>query len=97
MADKLIPFQKRVRRRLPVQMKHVWTDYLAFCQETPPQEAKAFSAHQQACKNALAHLLVLMKLAALMGPTSAPVAEETDWIRAAQTALAQTEETEDDC
>lgn len=97
MAEDFKKFQKRLHRRLPDQMKAVWQDYLAFCQCPLPDDAKAFSAHQQACKNALAHLLILMKLGAFPEAGTGPAAEETEWIQAARAAIAETEEKEDDC
>ncbi len=96
MTDTFIEFQKRLNARLPDQIKTVWEDYLAFCHVPAPDEAKAFSAHQQACKNALAHVLILIKLAAMTEPPSDRTVLQTDWIRAAQNALNQTEEIEDD-
>lgn len=97
MAEDFKKFQKRLHRRLPEQMKAVWQDYLAFCQCPVPDDAKAFSAHQQACKNALAHLLILMKLGAFPETEADPSAQENEWIQAARAAIAETEEKEDDC
>lgn len=47
-----------------------WTDYLSkaiqdyhlFATQTAPLEAKEFTAHHNACKAALAHILMIQKL-----------------------------------
>ena len=36
--------------------------YLEFALEAPPQDAKGFAAHHAACKAALSHLELLLKL-----------------------------------
>lgn len=51
-------------------LSETWTDYLnkaiqdyhLFATQTSPMEAKEFTAHHNACKAALAHILMLQKL-----------------------------------
>lgn len=97
MATDLKTLQRRMDKRLPEQIKTAMADYVAFCQTPVPDDAKAFSLYQQACKNALSHVLMLMKLASLVHPGPVDTGNDEEmWIKAAQMALTQTGEDDDD-
>ncbi len=96
MTEDLIKLQRKIQNKLPHHIKTIWKEYLTFCQIPPPEDTKQFSAYQQACKYALGHLLLLLKIAGVSTQKTDLLPEETDWITAAHTALAQLEGTEDD-
>ncbi len=59
----LMDLRRRLATTLPGQMQRVAEGYDAFAAQPPPDDAKAFQAHHAACKAALAHLDLLVKLA----------------------------------
>ncbi len=97
MTENFLKLQKQFKRKLPVQIKTVWKDYLDFCQTPLPEDAKSFSAYQQACKNALSHLLTLLKLMSFHLGKDMSQDKESDWIQAARNAVAELEDVEDEC
>lgn len=53
---------------LPRALKDALAAYRHFSEGQPPASAKAFTAYQQACRAALAHIQVLLNLATLAAP-----------------------------
>ena len=62
-----------VGKELIPALQKTLSDYLNFAKEKAPQEAKEFSAYQGACKAALLHLALLIKLT--QNQSSAPSPE----------------------
>lgn len=56
-----------LEKTLPQKMIEVMNAYDTFTNQIPPDDAKSFGAYHLACKNALAHLMTLVKLYALFG------------------------------
>lgn len=52
----------RLARELPGRIQAALTAYEAFAGADPPADAKAFAAHHAACKAALAHADMLVRL-----------------------------------
>jgi len=48
---------------LPERLETAAADYRRFTAVAPPEDTKAFAAHQSACRGSLAHLHLLMRLA----------------------------------
>lgn len=67
-----------VRAHLPSALREALAAYRRFSEGIPPENAKAFTAYQQACRAALAHVQVLLNLAALAAPETAADADDTD-------------------
>lgn len=55
--------RRRIARFLPDAIVQALKSYHRFSQQTAPEEAKEFSAHHNACKVAIAHIELLIKLA----------------------------------
>jgi hypothetical protein len=55
--------KKRILTFLPDAISQALKSYYTFMQQDSPDEAKAFSAHHSACKVAIAHIELLIKLA----------------------------------
>jgi len=55
--------QEVLRRSLPASIRHAVQNYRAVAFADPPADAKEFQQHQGACKAALQHIEILMKLA----------------------------------
>ncbi len=82
---------------LAQDLKRALDSYQTFEQGAIPTDAKGFTAWHNACKSALMHIALLMKL---IGGTPRPTTDEPtiDWIQKARTALTdlKTEENDDD-
>lgn len=64
MTDKIEDdTRKRIATFLPDAIAQALTSYHRFSQQDAPEEAKEFSAHHSACKVAIAHIELLIKLA----------------------------------
>lgn len=85
--------------RLPARAAAAVAEYEAFAQQPPPDDAKGFAAHHAACKAALAHVEVLVKLLRWAAPadtaTRAAAEQEADDL-ARLIAEARAAMTEDD-
>ena len=61
------PLEEQTKQRilgfLPDAISQALKSYYMFVQQDSPEEAKAFSAHHSACKVAIAHIELLIKLA----------------------------------
>ncbi len=55
--------REKIARNLPAAFDAAITSYNEFFNQTPTDDAKAFSAHHGACKAAIAHMQLLIKLA----------------------------------
>ncbi|MCP4393314.1 MAG: hypothetical protein GY804_03455 [Alphaproteobacteria bacterium] len=63
MPRKFRTLKARLRNYLPAKIAGVVSSYDAFTSETMPKDAKGFTAHHSACKAAIAHTDMLIKLA----------------------------------
>jgi len=91
----------RLRRSLPETLAAVLDAYDAFAARPIPEDAKEFGAWQGGCKAALAHVELVLKLAARVGldlsPT--PTTEQdtlADLLARARAALAEEDAEEED-
>lgn len=66
-AADLSAARDHLRRTLPETLQAVLDGYDAFAARPVPDDAKAFAAWQGGCKAALAHVELLLKLAARVG------------------------------
>lgn len=80
------PFQGGLRRAV--------ASYRAFEQTDAPLEPKEFAAHHNACKAALMHIALLLKLLGPDGKTTDTPA--TDWVAMARADLARQTDKEDE-
>ena len=55
--------QQQIAEFLPEAIAQALNSYYRFSQQDAPPEAKEFSAHHSACKVAIAHIELLIKLA----------------------------------
>jgi len=55
--------RKQISRFLPDAIAQALTSYHRFSEQPVPEAAKEFSAHHSACKVAVAHIELLLKLA----------------------------------
>ena len=58
MADKKIPLSEMLRPVLDKTVQH----YISFTSQNPVSDTKEFTAYHNACKAALAHIVLLDKL-----------------------------------
>ncbi|MCE2510396.1 MAG: hypothetical protein J4G10_05400 [Alphaproteobacteria bacterium] len=63
MVKDIAALRKRVHAVLPSLMEKALSGYRHFATEPPPQDPKGFAAHHVACKAALAHMELLIRLA----------------------------------
>lgn len=73
-------------------LKQAILSYEVFKKNEVPSDAKGFTAYHNACKAALMHIALLVKL---FQGQSAPSDSETDWLQMARDALAESEEDND--
>ena len=52
----------KIAHHLPAAFEAAIESYKSFYSDTPTDDAKSFSAHHSACKAAIAHLQLLIKL-----------------------------------
>ncbi|MBT5752662.1 MAG: hypothetical protein HOI33_08130, partial [Rhodospirillaceae bacterium] len=62
-VEGLPALKREMEEHLPALIVRALAHYRVFSSQTPPPDAKGFSAHFSACKAALAHLESLIKLA----------------------------------
>lgn len=53
---------QNVEKELAPALQKALNDYLAFSEGSPPSDIKEFNAYQGACKSALLHIALLVKL-----------------------------------
>lgn len=94
-VDGLDEFRKDVLAELPALLERALAGYGRFATGTPPSDTKGFVAYQAACRAALSHIHLLVKLAhwARAGAVeSGPMAADADQldrlVREAEAALA---------
>jgi hypothetical protein len=87
--------RQQIAEFLPQAIEQALTSYHRFSQQPVPEEAKEFSAHHSACKVAIAHIDLLIKLAkwADMDTQSSTKSQELD--RLMQQAMQEIAEYED--
>ena len=73
---------------IPEKLLTALNDYDSFTMQAAPKDAKSFGAYHTACKSALSHILLLMKLLQSVEneETSNPA---EDWLLKAQQAVLQ--------
>ena len=92
MSDK--PILPDLSESLKSALFQAVRSYEVFKQAEIPQDAKGFTAYHNACKSALTHIALLMKL--IQGSSVEAPSSEPDWLSAARLALnEETEETRD--
>lgn len=67
----LDPLRETLAARLPGRAAAAVADYEGFASQPAPDDAKGFAAHHAACKAALAHVEVLVKLLRWAAPDTA--------------------------
>lgn len=77
---------------LPKKIDKAIADYEAFTQNAVPEDAKGFMAYHQACKGALSHIMMLLKLMGVVKPQECTLPDADIWLSEAQTALSQWED-----
>jgi len=63
MAKDMPALRKQIRAALPSLLGKALTGYRRFAAEPPPKDAKGFATHHAACRAALAHMELLLRLA----------------------------------
>ena len=92
MSDK--PILPDLSESLKSALIQAVDSYETFKQADIPQDAKGFTAYHNACKSALTHIALLMKL--IQSSSVDTSSSEPDWLSQARLALAEeTEETRD--
>ena len=92
MSDK--PILPDLSESLRSALMQAVRSYEVFKQADIPQDAKGFTAYHNACKSALTHIALLMKL--IQGSSADTPSAEPDWLAVARSALSEeTEETRD--
>lgn len=81
-----------IRYHLKRGLERAVDSYQTFQQSEIPTDAKGFTAYHQACKAALTHIALLLKMIPSENPDGLP---QTDWVALARDAL-QSREDEDD-
>lgn len=78
--DALGELRRELRASLPASLREALAAYRRFADGPAPAYAKAFTAYQQGCRAALAHVQLLLNLAALTAdtPAAAPAPEDDD-------------------
>ncbi|TAN52163.1 MAG: hypothetical protein EPN26_08240, partial [Rhodospirillales bacterium] len=61
-TDELDALKRQLLQQLPGRILHAAERYGDFAAQEPSETAKEFSAHHAACKSALAHIDLLVKL-----------------------------------
>ena len=76
---------------LPEKLAAVLQEYNDFTAQPAPLEAKSFGAYHTACKNALSHMVLLMKMLQLVDEDNQ---NETpnDWLNKAKLAMEESDE-----
>ncbi len=101
MTDDLDTLRRRLKQALPMRIAAAASGYDQFTAEPPGLDAKTFAAHHAACKSALAHIELLIKLARwAAGEIPSPAGESEESLDAllaeARAALAEDETEEED-
>ncbi len=63
LPKSLKTLKKQLLKTLPERIAEVIADYEEFASLETPEDAKGFAAHHAACKAAIAHVELLLKLA----------------------------------
>lgn len=65
-------------------LAHAFMSYQTFKEQQVPLDAKGFAAYHNACKSALLHIALLMKL---LDEKEKPETPDTDWLQLARQSL----------
>lgn len=87
MSDK--PFKTDLSEPLSICLQEAVVSYQQFQKTEIPTDSKGFTGYHNACKAALMHIALLLKLLQALGKEDIP--ENTDWLVKARQAL-QTED-----
>lgn len=63
LPKNLETLRKRLQKTLPARIARAVESYDFFAEEAAPSDAKGFAAHHSACKSAMAHADMLIKIA----------------------------------
>jgi hypothetical protein len=101
MTDDLEALRRRLKAALPHRIAAAAEGYDQFTADPPGLDAKSFAAHHAACKSALAHIELLIKLARWASGELAQTQPEGDeelesLLAEARAALAQDETQDED-
>ena len=77
---------------IPEKLLNALNDYDVFTSEQAPDDVKSFGAYHSACKSALSHILLLMKLLQAVDGAQEATNPAQDWLTKAQKAVSQMEE-----
>lgn len=84
--------KERIAQALPDKISRAFCAYDDFSRRPPADEVKEFAAYHNACKNALAHVVALLRLSEIVQNTEDTSAQE--WLSKAQMSLQQDAEYE---
>lgn len=71
-SNSMEDFYRDLYRWLPERIEIATANYRKFTAADPPEDTKAFAAHESACRASLAHIYLLMRLARWGESTSDP-------------------------
>ncbi|MBE6449233.1 MAG: hypothetical protein E7013_00840 [Alphaproteobacteria bacterium] len=80
---------------LPKKLQETLQAYHLFTSVKVPEDIKSFAAYHTACKNALSHMVLLMKMIQLSDSNNANNLVD-DWLEKSKLAISQLEEEEDE-
>ena len=80
---------------IPEKLTQALKEYDTFSAQCAPMDAKSFGAFHMACKSALSHIVLLMKMLQLV-ENGAQDQSDTDWLAKAKSAIYETEDEGDD-
>ena len=73
---------------LPAKLLKTLQDYDDFTANPAPSDVKSFGAYHLACKNALSHIVLLMRIL----QSKEKQEDTTEWLMQAKTAIAENED-----
>ena len=76
---------------LPEKLVSVLQEYNDFTAQPAPLDPKSFGAYHTACKNALSHMVLLMKMLQLLDGDNQDD-NSNDWLKKAKLAMEETED-----
>ncbi len=77
---------------LPEKLTSVFSEYNDFTAQPAPLDAKSFGAYHTACKNALSHIILLMKMLHLADENEE---SQIDWLEKAKLEMEYSDDDEE--
>ena len=81
---------------IPEKLLTALNDYDVFTSENTPTDVKSFGAYHTACKSALSHIFLLMKLLQAVDTSEQDVNPAQNWLLKAEQAVSQMEEDDEE-